>query len=611
VSFLPGILLAVLACAAADTNLARALHGHRPHDLLLPAQALLLWGCWALIVAFPARLTAQRLRAGFAASLGWLVGPLVLHQVVAHRLRNGTPLLSSDGPVLLALVLGAVVLATLLLAWAERRVSERRWPRLALVAASLLLLLPRGAGTLAPARTATQPSATSAASAAGRPNLLLLVWDTTRADHLIPYGYERPTTPHLDELARTSTLYENCWSASVFTLSSHVSMLTGLLPSQHGTTLRTQSVTAPVIAERLQQAGYRTGAFVGTSVLAAGRGLERGFEVFDDAVDPPVCDTQLWRMVHDVQALVAAHVRALGGNGRPHWFQDFERPADEVLAHALDFIRADDGRPWFALVNLYDVHWPYLPDEVALSAFVRPYAGPLSGWLFRADDWPESHKPDAADRAHASDLYDAELWDLDRDVDRFLGQLDLRAPNQCVLMTSDHGEGLGERDTWSHEDLFAPQTRVPLMLHAPGRVEAAARDTRLACGADAAPTLLELAGLPAPDPEPWAGRSLLQPPDDRRIVVVQDHDTLNPAKVEDLATRGRLLLLRREGRQTLHDVVADPLSETDLSAQYPEDVIALSVALDELEHSNVEYEGADQVLDNLDALHGLGYVGGR
>src|SRR5262249_57213838 len=135
-----------------------------------------------------------------------------------------------------------------------------------------------------------------------------------------------------------------------------------------------------------------------------------GFETFDDLVDPPVCDSQLWQVVHDAQALLAARFPSCAHNGQPHWFQDFERPASEVLDHALDFIRADDGRPWFVLINCYDVHWPYEPDELALSEFARPYGGPLNGFLFRADDYPKGHVPDGADKAHASDLYDAELW---------------------------------------------------------------------------------------------------------------------------------------------------------------------------------------------------------
>ncbi|MBM3986072.1 MAG: sulfatase, partial [Planctomycetes bacterium] len=442
---------------------------------------------------------------------------------------------------------------------------------------------------------------------ASSPNLLLLVWDTTRADRLTPWGHDRDTTPNLQRLAAESATWEAAYSASVFTLSSHVSMLTGLPPGLHGTSLRRQTVTATSVARTLRDAGYRTGAFVGTSVLAAGRGLERGFEVYDDLVDPPLCSSTLWALVHDVQVVAAKLVPALRGNGNPNRPQDFQRPAAEVLDAAAAFIARPDRRPWFVMVNLFDVHWPYLPGKDAAALWVQPYDGPVNGYLFRADDFPPGYRPGTADAAHVRDLYDAELWELDRAVDAFLAGVLQRDPQACVLLTSDHGEALGDGDTWSHDELLLPQTRVPLLLRAPGRVPAGRREGP-ASGVDVAATLLDLAGVEPPPGTPSASRSLLAPPDPQRVLFLQDLDNLLAARDHSAALRGRLKLKLKDGVATLTDTLADPLDRQDLSAEHPQEAAALRAALETLLAASAAAEEGD-VLQNEAALRALGYVG--
>jgi arylsulfatase A-like enzyme len=565
---------------------------------------VLLWGGLGLLVAWPARLIARRTGAGLAAGLLCVAGPVVLHGVLAARrgARGGLDPLADAPWAVLALL--ALLAATAAVARLERGAARRRraWPgRLFLLTALATLVPHTGWGLPGPAPPAPRPDA------ARRPNLLLLVWDTTRADHLTPWGYARDTVPHLGRLAAGAAVFERCWSPSVFTLSSHVSMLTGLPPALHGTGLRRQGVRATTVVEVLRAAGYRTGAVVGTSVLAGGHGLERGFESYDDRVDPPVCDTRLWAAVNDLQVLAARHLRALRFDGQPHWIQDFQRPAGQVLARARDFVEADDGRPWFLMVNLFDTHWPYLPDEEARGRWVRPYGGPLTGFLFRDDDWPEGRQADPIDKAHARDLYDAELWALDAAVAEFLAGV--RAPGRTthLVLTSDHGEALGERDEWSHDRLRAPQTHVPLIVDAPGRVPAGARFDEPVSGIDVAPTLLDLAGVAPPADMPMAGHSLVAPerPADR-LLVVQDHDNVLAERDEDAVIKGRYKLLRARGRTSLHDVLADPLDEADISDQHPALVAELSAWLDVL-LSAAPPEGGTMV--DTATLRTLGYLG--
>ena len=98
--------------------------------------------------------------------------------------------------------------------------------------------------------------------------------------------------------------------------------------------------------------------------------------------------------MHDVQALLAINFEALNQNGLPHWFQDFQRPALEVLERAAAWVDEPDPRPWFCLVNLYDVHWPYVPEGESRERWVDEYSGPVDGYLKRG----------ASYRAHAEEL---------------------------------------------------------------------------------------------------------------------------------------------------------------------------------------------------------------
>jgi arylsulfatase A-like enzyme len=591
------LALAVLLGAALDTLLTRLALAHRPQDWALPLEALMLWAVFGLLLLLPARWTGRRLRAPFAAAFGWMAGAVVVHAVMAGAVRVGS------GSAMVALktlaALAGCAAALLLLAWLERRLKDRRWAAVAIAGAALLLLPPLDA-----LRGSEPPPAPAAGST--QPNLLFMVWDTTRADHLQPWGYDRAITPQLAALASRAATWDTAWSATVFTLSSHVSMLTGLPSALHGTTLRRQTVTAETVASQLRAAGYRTGAFVGTSVLAAGHGLERGFEVYDDLVDPEICDLRLWALVHDAQVVLAKFIPPLRGNGNPNRPQDFQRPASEVLASALRFIERPDPRPWFAFINLYDAHWPYLPDKDAQALWVRPYSGVLGGYLFRADDFPKGYRPNDADKAHIADLYDAELWQLDRDVDGFLKPALGGARTTDLLLTADHGESLGEADHWSHDALLTQNTHVPLLLLAPGVPPGPRAEP--ACGTDVAPTLLDLAGVKAEALPACAGRSLLAGPDPRRIVFEDDFDNEFVSLDHHAALRGGLRLLRRDGKDTLHDALRDPENATDVSAAHGAEFAALRAALDAMLASSIA-AGAGGPLTNSDALGALGYTG--
>ncbi len=620
---LPLPVLAIVL-AAADALLARWAHPWRAPDVGLFFHAYFLWAIFGLLALLPARLTLRVLDArsrpwpapGYDARpwivmLGWMVLPVAAEATLdGHTTLVGFGGLASARPWLE--LGGALAGGFALLALLGRFLGGVPGVRTASIGVALAL----GAGLFVPARSTPAP----AAGADPRPNLLVLVWDTCRADKLEAYGHGRPTSPHLAELAEQSLVFEDSLSVSTFTFTSHLSMLTGVYPSTHGAHLldmRFDPERASSIAGLLSAAGYRTGAFVGTDVLAGRTGMRAGFEVYDDEVDPPVCDTFAWRFVHALQALAAELVPALRFNGRPHWIQDFQRPGDEVLTRAAAWIERDDPRPWFCFVNLYDVHWPYVP-EGAGAELVRPYGGPVDGFLFRSDRWTPGYDLGPADVQHVNDLYEGEVHDLDARVARFLEDLELERGGTAVLVTSDHGEGLGEEGTWNHDDVREPQVRVPLILRLPEADPRGARVRAPTSGIDLAPTLLALAGLAAPTT--MEGQNLLalaansdagEPEARERWVDDRDHVRLEDFRCALYVGSFKLVRfgLGAGARYELYDLAQEPAGFTDVQELHPELFAELVARMEERAALADGVRAESDLGDSAAALEALGYAG--
>ena len=298
--------------------------------------------------------------------------------------------------------------------------------------------------------------ASPAAATAPRPDVLLVTIDTLRADAPGFAGNRRAATPNLDGLAASGRVFTAAHAHNVVTLPSHANILTGLYPYQHG--VRDNSgfrlpTTLPTLATVLRQAGYATGAFVGAYPLDSRYGLDRGFQVYDDRTTQGADETQ---------------------------FVLAERPGNEVVAAALPWWQARRGKPRFAWVHLYDPHARYDPPE--------PWATRFKG-----------------------DLYAGEVAATDAFLTPLLRpHLEGREPPCLIIVTGDHGEGLGDHGEETH-GLFAYEAtlKVPLVLWGPG--VARGRDGRAARHVDIFPTVLAALGLQAP-PAPGqkrAGRSLL------------------------------------------------------------------------------------------------------
>ncbi len=640
--------LCALVLATVDTLATRGEQWHRSLDATLPLQALALWFAFGLLALIPASLTAPLLRrirpcksepAWVRDALGlfaWMALPVALHSVLDRHTGIYSNLSAFAGPR--PWLEAAAVFALISLGlWGTSKLLARLKGSAVMLIVSVVSLV---ALVLFPLRA--ERFGPSPAAAEDAPNLLLLIWDTTRATSLADYGYDRDTTPHLAEFAQRSVLFEEARSVAVYTLTSHVTMLTGVYPSHHGARLarmRFSPDKTPSIARELRNRGYRTGAFVGTGVLAAKSGIVDGFEVYDDLVDPAVCDTAAWSLIHDVQSiLVRISPSTFNRNGDPHGIQDFQRPADDVLKRAARWIESDDPRPWFCMVNLYDVHWPYLPSEGARERWVEEYSGDITGHLFRADNYDDRDNGgvhgsllNASDNRHLEELYDAELWELDAKVAAFLERADVDSGNVGVVLTADHGEAFGEGGRYEHADVLEPQVRIPFLVRPPvGHAGEALVGTRVAgkvSGVDVAPTLLGLAGIEGLSPRgeaeedqrKFTGKDLLaEVPTDQRPALVEDRDQANPRLVRIAYYRDQWKFVRNglgeDATRSLFDLSTDKTGLIDVSGAHSDLCRELEAELDQLRATwgaNDEEDAKHTELSNMDALEGLGYVGTR
>jgi arylsulfatase A-like enzyme/tetratricopeptide (TPR) repeat protein len=280
-----------------------------------------------------------------------------------------------------------------------------------------------------------------------RPDILLISIDTLRADHLGSYGYRAARTPALDALASRGTRFARASTVTPLTLPAHASLMTARFPTRHGVRDNGGYYVAAeldTLAERAQQAGYRTGAFVASFVLDRRWGLDQGFDEYWDDFD-------------------------LSGAGTAS-MDDIQRPAAPVIDRALAWMAAQGETPTFTWIHLYDPHTPY----AAPPPFAHRFPATLIG------------------------AYDAEIAYVDAELGRLFDTLRARGrlDHTLVAVTGDHGESLGEHGEQTHGFFVYQATmHIPLLIAGPGVptavVDAPARIV------DVAPTLLDLAALAA------------------------------------------------------------------------------------------------------------------
>ena len=635
----------------------------------LPFMAVVAW----LVVALPAGLMAGLLAAALASrragartapeSLAALVVAaalvlpawilLLVHANVAWLAEDaGRDALLVDGLSALAALLLTLGLGALLARAFSRGGTLRflfaTWRGAAVLAAVLLIVTfgawRGGVGAVGPPQT-TAP--------AGAPDVVIVLIDTLRRDHLSGEGYARETSPELDALAQRGTKFPSFVSQSCYTKPSVASLFTSRLPSGHRvghlTTVLAEGQTT--LAERFHAAGWRTGIFCANTIVGPEFGFAQGAEIFRTLPTELVPRTKLGyalfrlsegeRRIPPVLWLRSALSRleqvSLGRSGA----ETLSLPASQVVRD-YDAWRAKQGEdPCFAYLHVMEPHAPYEPPA-DLARLFAPQGEPLYAHPPAAiSGFPPFARGDslAPDRvAGLVRAYDAEIRGVDRELGALYASLAASRRPTILAVTADHGEEFFEHGGWRHgQSLHGEMLDVPLVLTGPG----VPMGRRVAGGQliDLGPTLLELAGLPAPDDV--SGRSLV--PQLRAAAAVDDSSlaagavpsfTTDPGATASVGreavaeivygdaywsrslTRGPLKVIEsrlgsRDAIQ-LFDLGADPGELRDLAAAEPALATALRTRLAEIVAAAAKGapEGESGEFDpaTRERLRALGYV---
>ena len=423
------------------------------------------------------------------------------------------------------------------------------------------------------------------------PNVLLVLVDTLRADRLGAYGSERGLSPALDRLAAESLLFEQCWSASSWTLPSVATIFTSTHGGEHLAWLDDQRLGRGLdtLAEVMARSGRHTAAFTDGAFLSPYFGLERGFALWD----------------------------ASGGGVEP-----VARRAREHLASLGD-------EPWFVVLHTYQVHAPYEPPPAASAAVAERHPGALLGRTpepHRFYELTEDGTPIPVETARALEaLYDEEVRVTDHVLGAFLDELRASGAldHTLVCLTADHGEEFGEHGLLGHGDtLYREQLHVPFLLRFPDGRHAGRRDERPVSLVDLAPTLLDAIGradlLPATS---FGGRSLLADAPPSPVYAVRNQHGFGLLELlrEDQRVSIRGELFRPQPRPSdapwqFYDLDLDPLQSQPASEDPADPAFAdlaerLRRASERYGRPRVEGAAASPDARTHAALRHLGYAG--
>jgi arylsulfatase A-like enzyme/Tfp pilus assembly protein PilF len=398
-------------------------------------------------------------------------------------------------------------------------------------------------------------------------NLLIITIDTLRADHTGIYGYEKIKTPHIDSLGQKGVVFSNAFCHVPLTLPSHCSLFTANLPLYHG--VRDNGYRLPVfnltLAEILKEKGYKTAAFVGAFPLDSRFGLNKGFDVYDDLYGSK-------NIIRDLSFI--------------------ERRAEEVNRKALEWIASNKNERFFAWIHYFDPHAPYEPP----SPFDQDYAGRE---------------------------YDGEIAYTDHVIGKLLERLDqlkLREKT-LIILTSDHGEGLGEHKEKTHGIFIYDSTlRVPLIFHNPHVLPKNKVLSDQVGLIDVMPTVLDLMGWDhIPDVQGKSLKSAMlegkSPPDKKcyieSVAAMMDR---NWAPLQGIRTKEWKYI--DAPIPELYSLLSDPKEENNILNQKPEIAKRLKEQLKGMIQNSSSSLSSDVLKAKMDEdtrrkLMSLGYITGR
>jgi len=535
---------------------------------------------------------------GFAATLV----PLGL-AIVVFRLKRDVYLEQMPPiPVLLGVVAGAGLLALVILMFG-RRFFQSGAGRIArpLPALSLLLVVMAAGALLGPREPAVVVEARTEVPAhlRDRPNVILVIADTLRADHLGSYGDPRGLTPNLDAMADEGTVWE-AFGQSSWTKPSVATILTSLYASTHGA-MSKPSILPEVttVADALQAEGYATSGFVSNVNLAPSFNFQQGFDEYtyyapDYLFEAEESSSKLILY----QILRPLYFKVMGSQ----WVELFYQDSRTVNADALPWLERHKDDRFFALLHYMDPHDPY---------FAHPYDG-------RGIARVENQNPDPEQAAEMLELYAGEIRYMDEsfgDLIATLKEHDIY-DNTLIVFTADHGEEFQEHGGWWHgTTLYEEQVAVPLIAKFPAGSLVPARPQGVGRLLDIAPTILAAAGTAIP--REWQGADLALPiPSHRVAFAEEDHE----GNIITAARNARLKLIRANAGNPrglpeleLFDLQRDPGEQENVAGDRPvevedldREVVAITTgAAQEAVANDGEVEMDDATRDRLRAL---GYI---
>jgi arylsulfatase A-like enzyme len=439
-------------------------------------------------------------------------------------------------------------------------------------------------------------------------NVILLTVDTLRPDHMSAYGYQRQTTPAIDRVAARGVSFDNAFTYWPKTRGSFAAMFTSLYASQNGLNVRDRDLPDfnQTMAEILKESGYRTAAAVDNGNLDGSLGFAQGFDQYEQA-----------------------------------WLKaETEIDRTEVLTQfAIDFLakeEGDDAGPFFLWIHYVNPHAPYDPPQDVLERFrgdgliprgpeVQPVVGYRGGVNRKLFVEGETQLGDYVDR------YDGEIALSDQHIGRVVEALE-KSPHQSstlLIITSDHGESLGEHDYYFDHgfNLFNPSLRIPLILSFPGILPEGERNEAMVTTLDILPTILDLAQVSFP--AELEGNSLV-PLINHNKDELHDQLLFQNEQHHLGITNGRLKLIayprteQSKRRYELYDTLADADELTDLFPTSQESISPVRAELERFRTRSVAWQqdttrrrmGAPATTDDqlsrdaLKNLEALGYVGG-
>lgn len=489
---------------------------------------------------------------------------------------------------------------------------------------------------------ASAPRVEETAKNAPRPNILLIVLDTVRGDHLSCYGYPRNTTPAIDRLASEGVLFERVMSVSHWTLPSHASMFTGQFPSEHLATGKHLYLESdyPTMAQILFRIGYQTACFSANPAVSSLSGLDRGFEHFE-VVDREersgrfkLAWKRWWKYICEINRRTFRV--GLSRKRSERGYQGPFPPASLMVETVMEWwgTSRDRARPFFVFINLMDAHYPYTtPAHNRLDEFFadpgeyrRAFGVNQSQWEY----YSGKVKMTAEDFGLLKKFYDGQIRYMDEQLLRLFKHLERSGEwtDTVVVVTSDHGEYFGERGLMEH--IFPcgwPSLHVPLVIRGLPRYENGARVEATVQNIDILPTLAEMLQIEWPGREELPGRSLLHPAPER-VGYAESYpntDVLNflrrysesaarrfDRKAQAILSGGYEYLWTDNGESGLYYLPEDPSEKHNLINKFPELVEGLKAeALRRAERSDGAPSGATARkfrASTRETLKTLGYV---